>query len=173
MIILLDSHDLIDLLEREDLFNVDELAERLNRNNARLVLSYTNVSELVGGLARGVDFMEIRPRLQVVEGLNPLYIREAFLFRQELESAWCAFQSNSEFVRPDPMVRRWDETFQQPGLSEAKMFVRYRLDEIVYNLHKHGTLPQDLTKWIRLIRQQFKDDRALPKATRNLPAPHF
>lgn len=173
MLVLLDSHDLIDLLEREHPVNVEEFRERFNRNDAQLVLSYTNVSELVGGLAHGVEFMEFRPRLQTLEGLNPAYISEAFIFRQELESAWRSFQNNVEFVRPDPMVQRWDETFQQPGQSEARMFVRYRLDDIVYNLQRHGTFPQDLSKWIRLIRQQFRDDRALPSAARRLSVQHF
>jgi len=173
MFILLDSHDIIDVIERQYPVNVEELAELLQRKDARLVVSYTNVSELVAGLARGIEFMEFRPRLQALEGLNPAYIREAFIFRQELESAWQGFQNDVEFVKPNPIVQRWDETFQEPGQSAAKMFVQYRLDEIVYNLHRHGTFPQDLSRWIRIIRQQFRDDRSLPATARNSSARHF
>lgn len=173
MLILPDSHDLINLLEREHPVNVQEIAERLNQNDARLVLSFTNVSALVGGLARGVEFMEFRPRLQALEGLNPAYIREGFIFRQELESAWRSFQISVEFVRPDPMVRRWDETFQPPGQSVARMFVQYRLDAIVHDLHRQGAIPQDLRNWTRVIRQQIRNDRALPRAVRKSSVQHF
>jgi hypothetical protein len=173
MLILLDCHDLINLLERDHPVNVKEFAERLNRSDARVVLSFTSVSELVGGLARGIEFMEFRPRLQAMEGLNPAYIREGFIFRQELESAWRSFQINVEFVEPDPMVRRWDETFQPPGQSVARMFVGYRLDAIVHDLHRHGTMPPNLSNWTRVIRQQIRDDRALPRAVRKSSVQHF
>lgn len=173
MLILPDSHDLIDLLEDEFPVSVQEFRERLNQNGARLVLSFTNVCELVGGLARGVEFMELRPKLQTVESLNPTYIREGFIFMQELESAWRSIQSGVEFGAPNPMVQRWDETFQRPGQSVAAMFVGYRLDEIVHDLHRHGSVPRDLGKWTRVIRQQIKNDRALPKQLRKSSLQHF
>jgi hypothetical protein len=173
MLILPDSHDLIDLLEHEFAVSVQELAERLNQNGGRLVLSFTNVSELIGGLARGVEFMELRPKLQTVESLNLAYIREGFIITQELESAWRSFQSGVEFVAPNPMVRRWDETFQRPGQCVAAMFVGYRLDEIVHDLYRHGSVPQDSDKWTQVIRQQIKNDRALPKQVRKSSLQHF
>jgi len=165
MRILLDAKDLIDAVEHSKPIALDKLGDWLMRHGAQIVLTMTNVTELVAPLKLGREFMDLRTLLQALERLPVCYMREGCIIMQELQSAVEAFHENRPFRPPDPYVARWDEAIQVPGRSVAKIYVGYRLDEMIYTLWKGNALP-DYRRHTDQLRNLFQADRSLPKKAR-------
>ena len=171
MRILLDAKDLINLVEHRSPLPLTEFTLWLKERGAQLVLTAMNVSELVAPLKSGGDFLQIRVLLQALERAPVCYLREAYIFLQELQAAIQAFPGG-EFRTPDPYVARWDEAIQAPGKSAARMLVNWRLDEMIHMLWKRHHL-FDFRRDTQRLNALFQSDRSLTEENRLSLAANF
>jgi len=135
MHILLDSRDLINVLERRSSVSVADLESYLRRGDHQIILCFSNIRELVSPLTDGVPYLDIRPHLQTLETLNHAYMREVGIVKIELQAAVEAFTAGTEFVNPSPYADRWDQTLGSlPGSQRVQTdyMVNLSLDNLVY-----------------------------------------
>jgi len=168
MKILLDAKDLIELLERADPMPLEGFRKWLDARDAKIVLTYTNVSEFADCF-RGVDdHLYIRSIVQGLESLPVTYMREAMIQVDEIELAVAAFDAGVEPTRPDPYVSRWDHTFaKRAEPPPAEMIVGYRLDMMNFDLIKKGASRRSPMTTAAL--NSIATDRAVPKDERPSP----
>lgn len=133
MRILPDAKDLINLVERAEPLGLREFHGWLEQNEAKLVLTLTNVLEFAAPLGQDADRLGVRANLQALESLPVCYLSAAIV-QDELRSAVRAFDSGAPYQPIDPYVRRWDEVLVLAEPSVAGMYVNYRLDEIVFDV---------------------------------------
>jgi hypothetical protein len=161
MRVLLDSKDLIDVVEHgRPISNVD-FAEYLQSRNHQVVLSFTSVREFSGPLLVNGDFLHLRWLLQQIERLPICYIREGRIEHQEITTAKRCFDSKKEYESINPYVRRWDETLFL-GKSVAEILVNLRLDDIIFMIWRSD--PNNLTfptAYGERLRNQFEEERKL------------
>lgn len=139
MRILLDSRDLINLLEHGQPTRPDEYETYLRACDHLNVLSFTNIRELVAPLATGGEFMNIRPMLQSLEQMPHTYLSEVPIIGSEIRSAVRSFEGEVEYENPNVYVTRWDHVLAlPPGQkgSAADNWVNLRLDDIVYLIRR-------------------------------------
>jgi hypothetical protein len=110
MHILLDSRDLINVVEHEHPVSVEEFGKYLNDRGHQIVFCFSNVRELAVPLSCGVTFLEIRPLLQRLEQLPHVCLKEVGIFPMEIQAAVDAFTSGNDYQAPSPYVGRWDDT---------------------------------------------------------------
>ena len=170
MRILLDAKDLIDLVEFNRPIEITALSAWLNKGRATLVLSMTNVSDFVGAVFDGGDFLRMRALLQKIETLPLAYIREGRIIRDELSLAVAAYQPGHEPTSLDPYVSRWDEAAHWKDESALKPLVGLRLDEIVYMAR--GAI-QAYKKLTAVQRTHIERQRELPDSERMSPRDIF
>jgi hypothetical protein len=135
MRILLDARDLINVLERRSSVSVADLDSYLRGGNHQIILCFSNIRELVSPLTDGAPYVDIRPHLQVLEGLRHIYMKEVGIVGMELRAAVDAFTTGTEFVNPSPYVNRWDQTLSPlPGNRRpiASFLVNMSLDNLVF-----------------------------------------
>jgi hypothetical protein len=169
MRLLLDSRDLIDLVERSRPLPIQEFDAYLRSGNHQLVLTFTNVRELAGPLSEGIEFMRVRPFLQSLERMPLTYLRETTVVPVELQSAVDAFQRGAEYSCCSPYVRRWDYTLSRREPATWN-WINFRLDEIVYELNRgHSDVFQPMEPEVGNLRQILRADRELLRAGK-LPA---
>ncbi|HEX4810022.1 MAG TPA: hypothetical protein VH325_13880 [Bryobacteraceae bacterium] len=161
MRVLLDTKDVINLVQKSQPLSVSELDGILRKGRHEIVLSYVNITEIVAPLRQGVDFADIRPLLIALESLPACYIRDSPIPGQELREAISAFEGNRDPNPVDPFVRRWDDVITPFGESALRPIVGVRLWEIVQILYKQGALP-DYSREAGQLRAQFQAERALP-----------
>jgi hypothetical protein len=132
--VLLDTKDLIEVVERSRPLDVLALGTWLQQRGARIVLTFTGVSDFVGPVfADRGDWLTMRGYLQGLEALPIAYMREGLIIRDELELALRAYKIGQEPDPVDPYVSRWDETADWGGKAAAtQILVGLRLDEIVH-----------------------------------------
>jgi len=177
MNILLDTRDLINLAEHERPITLRDFETYLNAGNHRVVLSSTSVREFAGPLARGGEFLRLRPLLQSLERLPHTYIKEVTILAVELEAAVAAFSASVEPEPCSPFVDRWDRTFMPlPGGRQpiAEMLVGLRLDETVYYVYRHN--PQLFAPpehHLAALKAIFDADRALLRCGQAPARQHF
>lgn len=106
MRILLDSRDLIDLVEHKRPIPVSDFDRYLRAGGHEIVLSFTNVRELAGPLATTGDFLRVRPFLQAIEQLPHTYIKEVPIPAFEIRAALEAFNAGTEYVGCNLYVTR-------------------------------------------------------------------
>ncbi len=177
MLILPDTRDLIDLTEHHTPVIVRAFGDYLRVHNHQIVLSFTNIRELAGPLARNTDFLRVRGLLQELEAMPHTYIKEVAIVGMEIRSAVQAFDAGTEYQPISPYVVRWDRTIlPMPGQinPEYERLVGLRLDEIVYDVFRFQ--PQvfappnhQLPTLITLLEQ----DRALLRAGKAPTKQHF
>jgi len=176
MRILLDTRDLINLLERGRP-TVQDFDTYLRAGGHQVVLSATSVREFAGSLARGGEFLRLRPLLQSLERTPHTYVREVTIMAVELEAAVVAFNAGAEPVPCCPFVDRWDRTFLPlPGgqRSIGESLVGLRLDEIVYYIYRAD--PQLFAPpghHLPALKSLLEADRQLLKAGQAPAREHF
>jgi hypothetical protein len=163
MNLLVDTRDLIELVERGLPATVQEVETFLRTHNHELVFSFTNIRELVGTLAVNGDFLRVRPWLQSLERTPHTYIRETLIPRDEIQSAVDAFNEGTAYRNPRVLMRRWDETLiplPRPQMSEIEQLVNVRLDDIVYWIFRgHPATFAPPERHLGTLRNQFEEDR--------------
>jgi hypothetical protein len=135
MRILLDSRDLINVLEQKSPVSVADLDSYLSKGGHQIVLCFSNVRELASPLANGASYFDIRPHLQTLERLRHTYMKEVGIVGIELLAAVDAFNAGSVFVNPSPYVDRWDKTLSPlPGNQRPNtdFLVNVSLDNLVF-----------------------------------------
>jgi hypothetical protein len=168
MNLLLDAKDLIELLERSQPMSPAAFRDWMIARNARVVLTYTNVSEFANCFRGVSDILYIRSIVQALEALPVIYLREATIQAEELKLAIHAFDAGVEPSRPNPYVARWDHTFAKYGEAPpAEMLVGYRLDLMVFDLLKN--IEARRTPITDAALNAIRADRAIPKASRPKP----
>ncbi len=177
MNLLPDSRDLIDLLERNQPVTGEQLAVFLLDHNHELVMSFTNVRELVGTLAVNGDFLRVRPWLQFLEQVPHLYIREILIPRDEIQSAVDAFNTDDAYRPPTVFVRRWDQTLMPlPSRGQAPLenLVNVRLDDIVYWIYQdRPAIFAPPARYLATLQRQFEEDRRAWQARQAPTEEHF
>lgn len=177
MRILLDSRDLINVVERGRPITALDFDTYLRAGNHQIVLTFTNVRELASPLAGGVEFLQIRPLLQALEQMPHTYLKEAMILAAEIQSAVNALNGGTEYECCSPYVTRWDYTLGTgPGQqrSPVENWVGLRLDQIVYFINRarpdvfappEHHLPQ--------LQEQLENDRERLRAGQAPARQHF
>lgn len=176
MRILLDSRDLINLVEHGRPTTAHDFDVYLRARNHQIVLSFTNVRELAGPLAAGADFLRVRPLLQSLEQMPHTYLREVTIMAAEIQSAIHAFDAGTEYQDCSPFVTRWDHTLVTPGqrASAAENWVNLRLDDIVFLINRVRPdvfAPPD--QHLGRLQAQFENDRVALRAGQAPSQQHF
>lgn len=162
--ILLDSKDLINLVEHQLPLSLEDLKRRLQAINGSLVFTFTNIRELVAPVASDGDFLRARRWLQELEDFPHKYIAEPSIDDQELAEAAKAFASGNEYKPINPYVPRFDYTFRS---AIKEQMVNYRLHDIVWDMWK--VAPDVFRQPARhgdMLRAVFAGDRRLSNAKR-------
>jgi len=147
----LDSRDLIQLIEAADPLSIDHFAKLLSSRNARVVLAFTNVAELVPQTpAKPPDRRRVRNLMDQLERLPHAYLRTPELGRAEFERALHAFERSIPIAQFDPYVEHWWETFWEVPPSivchiEPRAQIEYRnrlslADQVELLLHNRQCL---------------------------------
>src|SRR5258708_183480 len=177
MHILPDSRDLIDLTERSCPVAAAEFGEYLNRHNHLIVLSFTNIRELAGPLARGGNFLQIRRLLQSLEAMAHTYLREVNIIGLEIESAVHAFGNGTECEPISVYVNRWDRTLMMPRGQMQSVFdniVGLRLDDLVYIAYRaRPEIFAPPEQHLPMLIRHFEEDRQRLRAGQAIPREHF
>jgi hypothetical protein len=177
MRILPDTRDLINLTERSIPITPEVFRQYLYGHNSEILLSFTNVRELSGPLARGGDFLRVRRLLQSLETMPHMYIKEVTIVAEEIKAAIQAFNNGVEFQNPSVHVTRWDRTLMMPPgqtRSQYDMFIGLRLDEIVYDAFRF--MPQTFAppeQHLPHLKQLLEQDRAALKQGKAPAREHF
>lgn len=172
MKVLLDTKDLINVLEHNRPMKLSALRDYLRTHDSTIVLTFNNVRELVAPLSQGGDSIHIRCLLQKLETLSLSYLAEAGIPTEEVKEGVRAFNSASEYKPINPWVSRWDETMpgQRPMLG--RMLIR-RLDEIVLDIAgEESSVFAGYGSHEDALRQQFETDRRIPASAR-VPEQNF
>jgi len=120
MRILLDSRDLIDLLEHQRPTTVANFDAYLRAENHQIVLCFTNVKELAGPIGAGAEYANVEPYFQSLERLPLVYVKESTIVASEIRSAVAAFSAGGEYQDCSPYVPSWDRTLGvAPGQHDA------------------------------------------------------
>jgi hypothetical protein len=114
MRILLDSHDLINLVHHNQPITIEEFKEYLLKGGHENVLSFTNIRELVSPLVSGSPYSQIRAWLTSLEKLPHTYIKEVPIIAMEINAAIDAFKNGKEYQNPNMYVDKWDQTLSLP-----------------------------------------------------------
>lgn len=121
----LDSRDLINLVEKSTPVSPRELSIELERRNGRIVLTYTNVSELVPQTdEQAPDRMRVRNIMRELERIPHIYFRMSSLTRLEFRAAIEAFGTGQPIRSVDPYVTYFWETFWPLPLPQARAVER-------------------------------------------------
>jgi hypothetical protein len=177
MRILLDSRDLINVLEQRSPISVAALETYLTAGDHQVILCFSNIRELVSPIADGRSYLDVRPYLQTLERFRHTYMKEVGIVGIELQAAADAFNAGTEFAKPSPYVNRWDETLGAlPGNRGpvAKLLVNLSLDNLVYstftgNRAVFGPPRERLAQFRRIV----DGDRALLRAGKLPAREHF
>ena len=177
MQIFLDSRDLIDLVEHRRPTTPSDFGDYLRAGNHSIVLSFTNVRELVRPLAKGTEFLQVRPLLQSLERMPHTYVKEVTIVAVEIQSAVDSFNAGTEYQPCSPFVSRWDRTLMTlPGgrVSIADRLVGLRLDEIVYYMYRVD--PQLFAppgRYLPALQALLEEDRSLLRKGQAPARKHF
>ncbi len=157
MFVLLDSKDLIDLIDHGKPCDTTKVAEIFRERGWQFVFSTANVIEYAASVLHTDDQLAIRRGLQQIESLPSIYIRHGWIEQHEAEAGYTAFQQGREPRRINPFVQRWDETLVSSGRPKATAsYVNFRLDEMVLGLRDR----LDLRRFAGFAEQAILDDRA-------------
>jgi hypothetical protein len=172
MKVLLDSKDLIDIVEHDPPVQLEEFRNYLHDHNSSLVLTFNNVRELVAPLAQGINPLHVRALLQRLETLPLSYLGEVNIPTDEVKQAVRAFNSATEYKAINPWVSRWDETIPGPKPSVGKMLI-LRLYEIVLDIARvDASVFSGYSFYKDALRQQFENDRRISPSAR-VPEQNF
>jgi hypothetical protein len=177
MRILLDTRDLINVVDRNAPISLADFEAYLQAGNHQLVLSNTSVREFAGPLARGGEFLRLRPLLQSLERLPHTYIKEITVVAEELGTAVTSFIAGVEPAVLSPYTDRWDRTMvplPDGRRGTAEMLVGFRLDEIVHAIYRiNPQLFAPPEHYLAALRALLEADRDLLRKGQAPAREHF
>lgn len=127
MLVLLDSRDLIELLERQTPCDLPTFGSRLSEGAHELCLSVTAVRELAAPLVQATGNTAITRQLNDLETLPLRYVAEGRVVPLELAEAVRARNENRPFSTIDPFTTRFDDAIQVAGPAPTRFFLNYSL----------------------------------------------
>jgi hypothetical protein len=137
----LDSRDLIALIERSRPVAANEFARELSDRGTRVVITYTNLTELLPrNAAGGVDRPRALALVRRLEQLPLAFLRQPDLARREFEEALRAFTEKRSPRPLKPYVDQWWETFSKTP-SEYVPYLRPKL----YAALRRMTLSEEIS----------------------------
>jgi hypothetical protein len=128
-------------------------------------------------LARGGEFLRIRPILQSLEGLPHACLKEATIVAIEIQCAVDAFNGAMDYRGCSPYVPRWDYTLMPlPGgqQSATENWLDFRLDEMIYHINR--TRPDVFAPpdhHLERLQMQLQRDRELLRVGQAPARQHF
>src|SRR5262249_35507893 len=134
MRILLDTRDLINLLERAQPCDVSRFRGWLSGGDHSVVVSSATVFELAAPLVHQKAKSNVTKLLNDLESLSPEYIADGFIAPKELREAIDAFTHNREYLSVEPYVPRFDEVLAVFGPPPTRMYLNFPLAEIVWTI---------------------------------------
>jgi hypothetical protein len=165
MHILLDSRDLIDLLEHKRPITAAKFDTYLRAGNHQIVLCFANVSELAGPIGAGVECARVEPFLQTLERMPLLYIKESTIIAIEIRTAVEAFTAGTEYPACSPYVASWDMTLGTSPIQDkaAPVNLGLRLSELVATISclRPDVFAPPAEHHVEVIQTMFQNDRAL------------
>lgn len=178
MRILLDSRDLIDLLEHQQPIAAAEFDAYLRAGNHQIVLCFTNVRELCGPLGAGGGFKRVAPFLRSADEMPRTYLKEVSIIPAEIQFAVEAFNGGTEYQECSPNVARWDQTLESHDPeSEAALeeyLAKLGLVLTVFLTYRGGPAifapPQ---RYLAPLQAQFENDRNHHRAGQARDPQHF
>ena len=177
MRILLDSRDLINVLEQKSSVSIADLESYLCKGDHQIILCFSNIRELVSPVADGTSYFDIRPHLQTLERLRHTYMKEVGIVGIELQAAVEAFNVGTEFANPSPYVNRWDQTLSPlPGNRRplTDFLVNFSLDNLVFFTYiGNRAVFEPPRRQLPQFRKILEDDRALLRAGKLPAKQHF
>lgn len=176
MRILLDTRDLIGVVERGQPVSVQEFGTYVRDHNHQIVLCFSNVRELASPMYCANDILNTRASFQSLEQLPQTYLKEATIIPGEIRAAIGAFINGEEYRDPSPYVVRWDQTMVPDGAHPAipVNWINVSLYEIVFLTYignAHVFAPP--TEHVARLREQFENDRAALRAGKAPAKQHF
>ena len=167
MKLLLDTHDLVRILERGDSCDLMEFADFLAASGHTLVVSTTVVKEIAAPLVERRDASEVFQTLRKLEDLPVCYFNEAKAVYEELSRAAVAFNENEEPQRCTALFSdRIDRALPLWGRVETEFYLNYSLSEAVWELWQtHPELlkaPRDRGAALRHAIQKIRSELQKP-----------
>lgn len=156
-----DSKDLIDLFGKSYPCSPDEFENKLNINDAEIVLSSTNIEELSAPLSHSKECANIMKKLIRIEEMPIRFISESKVVFLELNEAVHAFNEEREYSQINPFVSRFDETLSYDGLPPTKNYIGYGLAETVFDLWQAGFDFKGLKGYAPKYRRLFEIERSI------------
>jgi hypothetical protein len=167
MLIYPDSSDLINLCRGKSTVSLAELAQKLDADSHRVVLSLDTVIELAALLRNGL-LLEVRRDLNQLEQLPLIFVNEGRIANLEIEEASRAFEQHREYdsTAVDPFARRLADAIDIFGARQfitngrmrvpTEMLVNYGIAETVLYVWRSDPLAFDVQRrreeaWIRLM----------------------
>jgi hypothetical protein len=170
MRILLDSRDLIDLIEHARPVTVSDFESYLRAGSHQVVLCFANITELAGPIGAGGDFARMRPYFQSLEQMPHIYLKEATIVAIEIQTAVNAFNAGAEYPGCSPYVPSWDKSLATPpGQDEAQAEnLGLRLDDVVgyISCARPDIFTPPPRRYVEALQAMFQADRALLRAGR-------
>jgi len=172
MRVLLDTKDLINVLEHDRPVKLSELRDYLLAQNSTIVLTFGNVRELAAPLAQGAPNVHVNFLLQRVETLPVSYLGEVMLPGNEVQAAVRAFNSGAEYQPIDPYVSRWDETMSGTPSATARGLILGLNEIVLLAAREDRSLFAGFGFYEGSLRKLFENDRLLPAPAR-VPEKNF
>lgn len=161
MYIYFDSRDIITLVEKKSSVETNKFEEKLRQCASELIFSMHNIMECCAPLVHNGETSGVMHTLNRLEQMPHVYIAEAKIEASELEEAVSAFTERREYqpIAP-PFVPRFDyvvSPFEDPS---TKIYVNYRLSDIIYDLYKEDpTLFMGYPDHSKRLQNILKTDR--------------
>jgi hypothetical protein len=174
MKILLDSRDLINVLEGKSPVSVADLESYLCKGDHQIILCFSNIRELVSPVVDGVSYSDIRPHLETLERLRHTYMKEVGIVGIELQAAVEAFTAGTEFANPSPYVNRWDQTMSSLPGNRPLFLIDYSLENLVFLTYiGNRAVFEPPRRQLPQFRKILEGDRALLRAGKLPAKQHF
>lgn len=156
MKICLDTHSLINIIEKSPPLSADDFENELKTNGHELILSLTNILEISAPLFdnRVRDANVIWQSLISIEKMPVKFIESARLIELELKEALKAFTQKREYQQFSPFVDRFVKTLLSPP-PICKKFLKYSLAETIFDLLMND--PEDFNKKSHQQSKQLQD----------------
>lgn len=176
MRILLDTRDLIAVVERGQPVSAQAFGTYLRDYNHQIVLCFSNVRELASPMYCANDILNTRASFQSLEHLPQTYLKEATIISREIRAAINAFANGEDYRDPSPYVVRWDYTMGPDGAQPAipENWIDVRLFDIVFSTYQgNRNVFAPPSEHLARLKEQFENDRAALRAGKAPAKQHF
>ncbi len=159
----LDTHDLIDLIERGRAATTpDNFQALLLQGHHTLVLSFPLICEIAEPLWDPNSTTSVTRTLRRLEAFPHEWMDTGHLPDLEVQAAMESYRAGQPYASVDAYVRNFLETLENPP-REALLMINYTLPEIVFDLWRSGNFDPRAQKQrhVASYRELLKQERQL------------